>query len=244
MKIIIIGATSAIARSTARLYAEQNSQIFLVGRDGRRLRELKADLELRGANSIENLTLDITNCNEHANVINKSIQFLGHIDIAIICHGSLPDQKKCESNFREIEKAININGLTTISFCTEISKQLELQKTGTLAVITSVAGDRGRQPNFIYGAAKSMVSTYLQGLRGKLLPFDVHVIDIKPGLVDSPMTAKFEKGALWSTPELVAIDIVSGIKKKRHTIYTPSYWRFIMAAVCSIPEVIFKKMKI
>tara|TARA_B100001996_G_scaffold291172_1_gene231382 strand:+ start:3959 stop:4693 length:735 start_codon:yes stop_codon:yes gene_type:complete len=244
MKIIIIGATSAIARSTARLYAEQNSQIFLVGRDGRRLRELKADLELRGANSIENLTLDITNCNEHANVINKSIQFLGHIDIAIICHGSLPDQKKCESNFREIEKAININGLTTISFCTEISKQLELQKAGTLAVITSVAGDRGRQPNFIYGAAKSMVSTYLQGLRGKLLPFDVHVIDIKPGLVDSPMTAKFEKGALWSTPELVAIDIVSGIKKKRHTIYTPSYWRFIMAAVCSIPEVIFKKIKI
>ena len=244
MKIIIIGATSAIARSTARLYAEQNSQIFLVGRDGRRLRELKADLELRGANSIENLTLDITNCNEHANVINKSIQFLGHIDIAIICHGSLPDQKKCESNFREIEKAININGLTTISFCTEISKQLELQKAGTLAVITSVAGDRGRQPNFIYGAAKSMVSTYLQGLRGKLLPFDVHVIDIKTGLVDSPMTAKFEKGALWSTPELVAIDIVSGIKKKRHTIYTPSYWRFIMAAVCSIPEVIFKKMKI
>ncbi len=244
MKIIIIGATSAIARSTARLYAEQNSQIFLVGRDERRLRELKADLELRGANSIENLTLDITNINEHANVINKSIQFLGHIDIAIICHGSLPDQKKCESNFREIEKAININGLTTISFCTEISKQLELQKAGTLAVITSVAGDRGRQPNFIYGAAKSMVSTYLQGLRGKLLPFDVHVIDIKPGLVDSPMTAKFEKGALWSTPELVAIDIVSGIKKKRHTIYTPSYWRFIMAAVCSIPEVIFKKMKI
>lgn len=244
MKIIIIGATSAIARSTARLYAEQNSQIFLVGRDERRLRELKADLELRGANSIENLTLDITNCNEHANVINKSIQFLGHIDIAIICHGSLPDQKKCESNFREIEKAININGLTTISFCTEISKQLELQKAGTLAVITSVAGDRGRQPNFIYGAAKSMVSTYLQGLRGKLLPFDVHVIDIKPGLVDSPMTAKFEKGALWSTPELVAINIVSGIKKKRHTIYTPSYWRFIMAAVCSIPEVIFKKMKI
>jgi len=244
MKIIIIGATSAIARSTARLYAEQNSQIFLVGRDEGRLRELKADLELRGANSIENLTLDITNCNEHANVINKSIQFLGHIDIAIICHGSLPDQKKCESNFREIEKAININGLTTISFCTEISKQLELQKAGTLAVITSVAGDRGRQPNFIYGAAKSMVSTYLQGLRGKLLPFDVHVIDIKPGLVDSPMTAKFEKGALWSTPELVAIDIVSGIKKKRHTIYTPSYWRFIMAAVCSIPEVIFKKIKI
>ena len=244
MKIIIIGATSAIARSTARLYAEQNSQIFLVGRDEGRLRELKADLELRGANSIENLTLDITNINEHANVINKSIQFLGHIDIAIICHGSLPDQKKCESNFREIEKAININGLTTISFCTEISKQLELQKAGTLAVITSVAGDRGRQPNFIYGAAKSMVSTYLQGLRGKLLPFDVHVIDIKPGLVDSPMTAKFEKGALWSTPELVAIDIVSGIKKKRHTIYTPSYWRFIMAAVCSIPEVIFKKIKI
>lgn len=244
MKIIIIGATSAIAKSTARLYAKQNSQLFLVGRNEKNLQELKVDLELRGASSVKGLAIDITKTKEHANVITKSIEFLEYIDIAIICHGSLPDQTNCENDFSETKKAINVNGLSVISLCTEISKQFKTQKRGTLAVITSVAGDRGRQPNFIYGAAKSMVSTYLQGLRGKLLPFGVHVIDIKPGLIDSPMTAKFKKGALWSSPESVATKLVSGIDNKRHTIYAPSYWRFIMAAVCSIPDAIFKRLKI
>ncbi|HBY00019.1 MAG TPA: short-chain dehydrogenase, partial [Gammaproteobacteria bacterium] len=107
---------------------------------------------------------------------------------------------------------------------------------------TSVAGDRGRQPNFVYGAAKSMVSTYLQGLRGRLHPFNVHVVDIRPGLVDSPMTSHLEKGPLWASPELVAKKIVNGIDNKRHTIYTPGYWRIIMAAVRFIPEILFKRM--
>lgn len=244
MKILIIGATSAIAKSTARIYAERNSQLFLVGRDENRLNEMKIDLELRGASSVRILALDIVEHEEHAIPITLAAKFLENIDLTLICHGSLPNQESCETNFKEIEKAIKINALSTISLCTEISKQLKKQKGGTLAVITSVAGERGRQPNFIYGAAKSMVSTYLQGLRGKLLPFGIHVIDIKPGLVDSPMTAGLDKGPLWATPESIAVQIVNGVSRKQHTVYAPSYWRFIMFAVRSIPEFIFKKLKI
>ena len=244
MKILIFGATSAIAKSAARIYAERNAQLFLIGRDEERLKKMKIDLELRGADSVEILTLDILTYNEHENAITLAVEFLGNVDLTLICHGSLPDQTACETDFKRIEKEIKINALSTISICTEVSKQLKKQKTGTLAVITSVAGERGRQPNFIYGAAKSMVSTYLQGLRGKLLPFGIHVVDIKPGLVDSPMTAGLKKGALWSTPKSVATKIVKGIDRKEHTIYAPSYWRLIMFTVRSIPEFIFKKIKI
>ena len=106
-----------------------------------------------------------------------------------------------EISFKQAQKEINTNGLSVISLLTELAPTFIEQHGGTLAVISSVAGDRGRQPNFVYGAAKSLVSTYLQGLRGKLLTHNVHVIDIRPGLVDSPMTAQFPKGPLWASPE-------------------------------------------
>jgi short-subunit dehydrogenase len=244
MKVLIIGATSAIAKATARIYAQRNDQLFLIGRNEERLSELVEDLTIRGASSVGHLLLDLTRQKEHAGAIEQAIEFLGEIDVVLICHGSLPDQEKCETDFKLAEKEIKINGLSVISLLTILSQKLKDQAHGTLAVITSVAGDRGRQPNFVYGAAKSMVSTYLQGLRGKLLPHNVHVVDIRPGLVDSPMTAQFEKGPLWSTPELVANKIVKSIDRKSHTVYVPGYWRVIMATVCSIPEFIFKRLKL
>jgi short-subunit dehydrogenase len=118
------------------------------------------------------------------------------------------------------------------------------QGHGTIAVITSVAGDRGRQSNFVYGAAKAMVSTYLQGLRGRLLASGIHVVDIRPGFVDSPMTAAFKKGPLWSSPERVADIMVSAIRHKRHTVYAPHYWRIIMFAVRLLPEFLFKRIRL
>jgi len=244
MKILLIGATSAIAKAVARLYAERHASFYLLARNEERLKELTDDLKVRGADTINHHVLDLTNTSSHADVIQDAYKNLEEIDIALICHGSLPDQESCESDFSEAEQALNLNGLSVISLCTEVSRKLKQQKSGTLAVITSVAGDRGRQPNFVYGAAKSMVSTYLQGLRGKLLPHNVHVIDIRPGLVDSPMTARFERGPLWSTPELVASKIVRSIDSKRHTVYAPGYWRIIMAVVTSIPDFIFKRLKI
>jgi len=244
MKIVIIGATSAIAKATARLYAERIAELYLLARNEERISELSNDLKIRGAANVHYEMLDVTHTEKHAAAIENAKTKLGQIDLAIICHGSLPDQESCENDYKIAEHEINVNGLSVISLCTHLSSLLKEQGHGTLAVVTSVAGDRGRQPNFVYGAAKSLVSTYLQGLRGKLLPFGVHVVDIKPGLVDSPMTAKFEKGVLWSSPELVATKIIHSIDKKRHTVYAPGYWRLIMATVTSIPEFLFKRLKI
>ena len=121
---------------------------------------------------------------------------------------------------------------------------MQERRKGCIAVVTSVAGDRGRQSNFIYGAAKAMVSTYLQGLRGRLFPHNVAIVDIKPGFVDSPMTAHLPKGALWAQPDQIAQRIVRAVEKKRTTIYTPGFWRLIMIIVCSVPEFIFKRLKL
>ncbi len=243
MNVLIIGSTSAIARATARLYAERHCSLFLIARDPARLDEQVQDLSTRGAVNVASHCLDLLDHDQHTAAIEAAINQLGSIDVALISHGSLPDQELVESDFAAAKEALDVNGLSVVSLLTTLARTMKDQGNGTLAVVTSVAGDRGRQPNFVYGAAKAMVSTYLQGLRGKLLPHGVHVVDIRPGLVDSPMTAKFEKGALWSTPELVANKIVRAIDAKRHTVYAPSYWRVIMAIVCSIPDVIFKRLK-
>ena len=243
MNVLIIGSASAIARATARLYAERHCNLFLVARDSARLEEQLQDLSTRGAASVASHCLDLLEHDKHGAAIQAAVEHLGSIDIALICHGKLPDQDLAEGDFAAAMQALDVNGLSVVSLLTCLAQTMKDQGNGTLAVVTSVAGDRGRQPNFVYGAAKAMVSTYLQGLRGKLLPHGVHVVDIRPGLVDSPMTAKFEKGALWSTPELVANKIVRAIDAKRHTVYVPSYWRIIMAIVCSIPDFVFKRLK-
>ena len=243
MKVLVIGATSAIAKATARLYADRNAELFIIGRNEERLQELMCDLQIRSTSPVGRRVLDVTKQKEHEDAIEQAYDFLEHIDVALICHGSLPDQEACESDYEMAEKEITINGLSVISLLTLLARKLKDQRHGILAVITSVAGDRGRQPNFVYGAAKSMVSTYLQGLRGKLHPFNVHIVDIRPGLVDSPMTAHLKKGLLWTAPELVATKIVNSIDSKRHTVYVPSYWRIIMAVLRSIPELLFKRIK-
>ena len=189
--------------------------------------------------------LDLLNHEEYETAINAATRFFGEddIDLVLICHGSLPDQEAAEQDFDLARREIDINGLSVISLLTRLTPYLKEQGRGMLAVVTSVAGDRGRQPNFVYGAAKALVSTYLQGLRGKLLPYGVDVLDIRPGLVDSPMTQQFDKGLLWSSPELVARQIEKAIRRKRHTVYVPGYWRLIMAVVRSIPEAVFKRLK-
>lgn len=243
MNILIVGATSAIATAAARIFAERRDHLFLIARNGERLSDLVADLKVRGAQSVGTLTLDLDDFSAHAGAITEAGEYLQQIDVALLCHGVLPDQAAGEASFKLALKSINTNGLSVISLLTEIAQRLRSQGRGTIAVITSVAGMRGRQPNYIYGSAKALVSTYLQGLRGRLHEHNVHVIDIRPGLVDSPMTARFEKGPLWSSPERVAEIIVSSISSKKHTVYAPGYWRFIMFVVNAIPEFIFKRLK-
>lgn len=242
--ILIIGANSAIAKATARYYAQQRDALYLVARNPEQLALQKADLTLRGASSVEFAAFDATDFASHAGLVARALETLGHFDIVLISHGSLPDQALCESDFDAALEAFNINALSVISLLHYVIKPMQERRDGCIAVVTSVAGDRGRQSNFIYGAAKAMVSTYLQGLRGRLFPHNVSVVDIKPGFVDSPMTAHLPKGALWVQPEQIAQRIVEGIEKKRGTVYAPRFWRPIMCIVCSVPEVIFKRLKL
>ena len=245
MNILLIGAGSAIATAVARRYAAHQSSLFLIARNGSRLALQQQDLLVRGAARVGTRVLDVLNHEEYETAINAATEFFGQddIDLVLICHGSLPDQEAAEQDFDLARREIDINGLSVISLLTRLTPYLKAQGRGMLAVVTSVAGDRGRQPNFVYGAAKALVSTYLQGLRGKLLPYGVDVLDIRPGLVDSPMTQQFDKGLLWSSPELVARQIEKAIRRKRHTVYVPGYWRLIMAVVRSIPEAVFKRLK-
>ena len=243
MNILLIGANSAIATATARLYALDGHSLFLVGRDLPKLEALREDLLVRGAENVALVELDITHTARHPELIERASTNLGSVDLALICHGLLPDQTSCERDFVALKASLEVNVISTLSLLVELGNYLETQGGGTLATITSVAGDRGRRSNFVYGASKAMISTFLEGLRGRLHGSNVAVIDIRPGLVDSPMTRDLKKGPLFSSPEQVARCIVTGIKKGRPTIYAPGYWRLVMFVVKAIPQKLFKRLK-
>lgn len=242
--IIIIGATSAIAEATARIYAQRGDRLYLLARNSERLSVMASDLEIRGANSVTVNQMDVNNFDVHEAVLHDAFNALETVDVVLISHGTLPDQKACEEKFSAALSELNTNAISTVSMLTYIANYMEAQKSGTIAVITSVAGDRGRQSNYVYGAAKGMLSIYLQGLRNRLNDAGVNVLDIKPGFVDTPMTKDFEKGVLWAKPDVVAKGIVSGIDKNKFVIYTPSFWRIIMLVIRNIPEFLFKKLSL
>ena len=182
---------------------------------------------------------------QHQAVLDKAIDFLGRIDMVLLAHGTLPDQTACENSVSETLEALNTNALSAISFITLISHTFEQQGYGTIAAISSVAGDRGRQSNYVYGAAKGCLSLYLQGLRNRFGKTAIRVVTIKPGLVISPMTESFEKGGLWADAQRVGEDIGRVMLEGRQDIvYLPGFWRWIMLVIGLIPERLFKRLSI
>lgn len=242
--ILIVGATSAIAQSTARLYAAKKAKFFLVARNEEKLTIVTNDLNTRGACDVENFVLDINDLEKHKAAISEALSFLGSIDLLLIAHGTLPNQDKCNSDTLYLLEEFHTNATSTMSFLQQISTQFVQQNKGSIAVITSVAGDRGRQSNYLYGAAKATISTYLSGLRNRLSKNNVQVLDIKPGFVDTPMTADIKKGALWAQPDDIAQGIERALTKGKDVVYLPFFWRYIMLIIRNIPEFIFKKLSL
>ncbi len=243
-KILIIGATSAIAEASARLWAKEGDRLYLIARNEERLQAMSSDLKLRGAESVEYAVLDANEFDRHESAIDAAILAMDGIDIVLVAHGTLGDQKACERDFGLALKELNTNALSVISFLTHLANRFEAQKHGTIAVIGSVAGDRGRQSNYVYGTAKGAVTIFLQGLRQRLYKSGVHVLTVKPGFVDTPMTKDFKKGLLWAKPESIAQDIAKGINQRRSEIYTPWFWRYIMFVICAIPNKIFNRISL
>ncbi len=242
--ILIIGATSAIACATARLYAACHHQFFLVGRNEEKIKLTKQDLLIRGAKKVESYCCDLTKMENHEKILHHAELSLGTLDIVIIAHGVLPDQQQCEKNIDFMVQSFEVNQISTLCLLTLISERLKTQGHGTVAVLSSVAGERGRKINYVYGAAKSAVSIFLQGLRNRFHGTGIHFLTIHPGFICTPMTENFKKGRLWKQPDEIAPDIVKAIAKKKDLLYTPWFWRYIMLIIKMIPEKFFKKMSI
>ncbi len=243
-KILIIGATSAIAEATARRFAARGASLYLVGRNIERLGALAQDLKIRGAAAVDVATLDANDFEHHEAVIDQAISTLNGLDVALIAHGTLGDQKACERSFETTLAELNTNAISVISFLTHVANRLEAQGHGSIVVISSVAGDRGRKSNYVYGTAKGAVTIFLQGLRNRLDKAGVHVATIKPGFVDTPMTAAFDKGPLWAHPDDIAKGIQRALERKQNVVYLPGWWRAIMVVIRLIPEPFFKKMSL
>ena len=243
-KVLILGATSAIAQESAKYFAKDGDQIFLVGRNEDKLKSIREDLRVRGASKVALSTFDLNDTDQHQNILDQVKKELSSIDIVLIAYGTLSDQKKSQENFGEAEKEIRTNFLSVVSLLTLLSNEFESRRKGTIAVISSVAGDRGRQSNYIYGSSKGALNIFLQGLRNRLYASNVHVLTINPGFVDTPMTAHLNKNFLFASSECVGKKIYQAIGEKKNVVYIPFFWRFIMCIIKSIPEFIFKRLKL
>lgn len=244
-KILIFGACSSIAKCCARIWAKRGGTLYLVGRNEEGIKTLAEDLKIRGAAKVYSYVADINLIEKHMLILKSADDSMLGIDSIFIAHGSLPNQEVCEQSIDMTIEEIKTNALSTISILTIAANYFEKKRVGNISVISSIAGDRGKSSNYIYGASKAMITTFTSGLRQRLFKSNVTVITIKPGFVDTPMTKSFEKGLLWVKPNIIAKKIVKAIDNNRNSeVYLPFFWRFIINIIKIIPESIFKRIKL
>jgi decaprenylphospho-beta-D-erythro-pentofuranosid-2-ulose 2-reductase len=241
-KVLIIGAGSAIAEATARLFAERGDALFLVGRKPELLTSIAADLRVRGSPTVGSETMDACALADHAPMLDRAEGFLGGLDTVLIAYGTLSDQKACEDSAELTVRELQNNAVSVAALLTLIGARFAARRAGAIVVISSVAGDRGRQSNYVYGSAKALVTAFTSGLRQRLHKAGVTVITVKPGFVDTPMTAAFRKGILWARPQQVAAGIVRAIDASAAVVYLPGFWRPIMFIIRAIPERLFRRL--
>lgn len=240
--ILIVGATSAIAIACARQWAKEGARFFLVARNGERLQQVAGDLKARGAQFAACHQLDINRLELHSAMLEQCASELGALDVVLVAPGTLPDQAACQSDPAVAVREFNTNATSVIALLTPIANTLEAQKRGTLAVISSVAADRGRPSNYLYGSAKAALTAFCEGLNARLFKAGAHVLTIKPGFVATPMTAGLPlPGPLVATPEKVASDILRAVDKRKDVLYTPWFWSLIMLIIRSVPKPVFKR---
>lgn len=238
-RVLVLGATSAIAQQISRLYAARGAALFLVARDEERLRAVADDLRVRGA-SVETAVADLDDPARHEEVLRRA----DPLEVILLAHGVLGDPREAERDAAVAEALLRTNLVGPISLLTRASRRLETQRGGCIVALSSVAGDRGRGSNALYGASKAGLTAFLSGLRNRLYRSGVRVITVKPGLVDTPMTARLPKNPLYSSPERVARDVLRAIDRGRDVVYTPWWWRLVMLAVRLVPERLFKRLSL
>lgn len=239
-RVLILGATSAIAAEIATRYAHRGARLYLVGRDPAKLRAL---CERLGPAVVGHAQADLDDTAGNDARIHAAVRALGELDVAVVAHGLLGDQLATERDWPAAEAVLRTNLLSPVSLLVPLANVLEAQRRGHVAVLSSVAGERGRPRNYTYGAAKGALTIYLQGLRSRLWPRGVAVSTIKLGPVDTPMTADHPKNALFATPHAVARDIVAHLDRGRGgAVYLPWFWAPIMGVVRRLPEPLFQRL--
>lgn len=242
-KIIILGATSGIALEVQRLLARRGRELILIARSPQRLAEIQADLLARGAQQVFTYPADLASIQQHAAIFEFARRMFPDFDTVLLAYGTMHDQKDSESSVDILLEELQVDFVSAAAILTLFAADLERRRTGCLAAITSVAGDRGRRSNYVYGSAKGGLSLFLQGLRSRFYPAGVRVITIKPGPVQTPMTDHMPHASHFADPERVARDIVRALERRSpDVLYTPEIWRYIMTAVRLIPETIFKRL--
>lgn len=244
--VLIFGATSAMAVHTARNFAAQHANLGLVGRDPQRLEALAEDLKIRGAQQVKIFpgfdAKDETTILQSLDGAWKSFETIDHV---LIAYGTLPDQSEAELDPKAFRKAVEVNFFSVACLCHAATDRMIEQESGTLSVISSVAGLRGRQSNYVYGSAKGGLNLFLQGLRNRLHPIGIRVLTLLPGFVDTPMTRDVPKGPLFISAEKAGRLIHKAMtRKKADVLYIPGFWWVIMTIIRSIPEPVFKKLKL
>jgi short-subunit dehydrogenase len=238
--IAIFGATSAIAADVARVYAARGARLYLVGRNADKLTKLVAELGEHVV--VASAVQDFDQTTAAEGCVRRAVEALGRLDVALIAHGLLGDQQQSELSWSEAEQIARTNYLSVMALLIPLANQLESQRAGHLAVLSSVAAERGRPRNYTYAAAKSALNTYLQGLRSRLYAARVHVHTVKLGPVDTPMTVSHRKSLLFSRAPSVARQIVSAIDRGDTEVFVPGFWRPIMFTVRNLPEFLFQRM--
>jgi decaprenylphospho-beta-D-erythro-pentofuranosid-2-ulose 2-reductase len=245
--ILAFGATSAIAHEALRVLVKRGASVYCIGRNPEKLSAVIADLRVRApvGQTIDGEPADLLDIARHPALFAAARTRLGDLDAVLVAHGTLPDQAHCEASVESALTAINENATSVVSLLTIAANEFSARGGGVIAAISSVAGDRGRRSNYVYGASKSLVTTFLQGLRNRLASRGIHVVTIKPGFIDTPMTAAMPgKGPLWTSAAQAGRTVADAMDKGRNVVYVPGYWFWIMAILRHIPETIFKRLRL
>ena len=241
-KILVLGATSSIALEVERLFAKDGGELLLVARSGERLAALAGDLAARGARSVQTFATDLEDIHRHDEILAWARNSCPDFDTIFLSYGTMFDEKDCEGSVGLTVRQLYNSFVSAVAVLTVFANHFEQKRGGCIAVITSVAGERGRRSNYVYGSAKGGLSLFVQGLRSRLYPSGVRVITIKPGPVKTRMTDHMSNRRVFADVGQVAGDIYRTLKKgKPEVLYTPGHWRYIMFVIRMIPERFFKR---
>jgi short-subunit dehydrogenase len=243
-RILVLGATSGIAEACIHLWASRGDSLYLVARNADKLAVVAADARTRGASHIDTAVANLDDTAAHPKLLAHAINSLGGLDIAFIALGVLGDQNEAERNFAAASQILHTNFNAPVSLLTWLANYTAQRRAGTLAVLSSVAGERGRKSNYVYGSSKAGLTAFVDGLRNRIDRNGVRVMTIKPGPVKTAMTENMKGSAKFADPDAVAATLVNAIDKGTDVVYVPGIWRIIMTVIRLIPERVFKKLNL